>query len=108
MVRWNAPFEVEEVEQLALIVPLPTHHDPLRRSTNRATENHAAPIITSPFSTASVKSGHHNRSAECPLYLRKRTFIAAVGMSVLGQKLFPSCSEHRELGHRPPVSGSVS
>jgi hypothetical protein len=29
MAHWNAPFEVEEIEQLALIDRLPTHHDPL-------------------------------------------------------------------------------
>jgi hypothetical protein len=28
MVRWNAPFEIEEVKQLTLIAALPTHHDP--------------------------------------------------------------------------------
>jgi hypothetical protein len=29
MTHWNAPFEVEEIEQLALIDRLPTHHDRL-------------------------------------------------------------------------------
>jgi hypothetical protein len=28
MTLWNAPFEIEEVKQLALIDRLPTHHDP--------------------------------------------------------------------------------
>jgi hypothetical protein len=28
MVRWNAPFEIEEVKQLTLIAAMPTHHDP--------------------------------------------------------------------------------
>jgi hypothetical protein len=28
MVRRNPPFEVEQIEQLALIDLLPTHHDP--------------------------------------------------------------------------------
>jgi len=29
MAHWNAPFEVEEIKQLALIDRLQTHHDPL-------------------------------------------------------------------------------
>jgi hypothetical protein len=31
MIRWNLFFEVEKVEQLALIDRLATHHDRLRR-----------------------------------------------------------------------------
>jgi hypothetical protein len=49
MSRRNAPFKVEEIEQLALIDRLPTHHDsppPLKASTKR---NHDSPIITSDF-----------------------------------------------------------
>jgi hypothetical protein len=49
MPRRNAAFEVEEIEQLALIDRLPTHHDsppPLKASTKR---NHDSPIITSDF-----------------------------------------------------------
>src|ERR1700720_3086560 len=100
MVRWNAPFEVEEVEQLALIVPLPTHHDPLRRSTNRATENHAAPIITSPFSTPSVKSRHCIDRTGCPLYPQKRTSLSAA---------WPGCAGSAACGASAcAVSGAAS
>src|SRR6478672_6989808 len=45
----DALLEVEEIEQLALIDRLPTHHDPpppLKASTKR---NHDSPIITSDF-----------------------------------------------------------
>src|SRR5664280_240784 len=56
MVRRNAPFEVEQIEQLALIAPLPTHHGkppPLEASSRR---NHGSSIIARPFSTASTQS----------------------------------------------------
>jgi hypothetical protein len=56
MVRWDAPFEVEQVKQLALIARLSTHHGkppPLNASSRR---NHCSPKITSPFSTPSVIS----------------------------------------------------
>ncbi len=46
---WNAPFEVKEIEQLALIDRLPTimiPSPPLKASTAR---NHDSPIITSDF-----------------------------------------------------------
>jgi len=49
MAFWDALFEVEQIEQLALIDRLPTHHDPpppLKPSTKR---NHDSPIITSDF-----------------------------------------------------------
>src|ERR1700688_4254695 len=55
--RRNAPFEVEQVKQLALIAALPTHHGkppPLYPSSRR---NHCSLKITSPFSTASVING---------------------------------------------------
>jgi hypothetical protein len=45
----DALFEVEEIEELALIDRLPTHHDPpppLKPSTKR---NHDSPMITSDF-----------------------------------------------------------
>jgi hypothetical protein len=58
MAFWNTPFEIEEVKQLALIATLPTHHDPPPLLTNQAKENHGAPVITIPFSTASTQSGH--------------------------------------------------
>src|SRR5215510_15199484 len=59
MIRWNLFFEVEKVEQLALIDPLATHHDrppSLKASGNR---NHDSSIFTRPFSTGSAMSGHH-------------------------------------------------
>jgi hypothetical protein len=37
------------------------------------------------FSTASVISGHRIRSASCPLYPQKRTWLSAVTMSALGR-----------------------
>ena len=49
MVRWNAPFEVEQVKQLDLIGPLPTHHGkppPLKASSKR---NYCSAKITSSF-----------------------------------------------------------
>jgi hypothetical protein len=55
MARWNAPFEIEKVKQLALIAALPTHHDPtpsLKPSTKR---NHDSPIISTTFSTLSAR-----------------------------------------------------
>ena len=58
MARRNALFEVEQIEQLALIARLPTHHGkppPLKASSRR---NHCSPKITSPFSTPSTRSGH--------------------------------------------------
>ena len=58
MVRWDAPFEVEQVKQLALIARLSTHHGkplPLNASSRR---NHCSPKITSPFSTPSTRYGH--------------------------------------------------
>jgi hypothetical protein len=54
MARWDAPLEVEQVKQLALIARLSTHHGkppPLGASSRR---NHCSSKITSPFSTASV------------------------------------------------------
>src|SRR5262249_31793684 len=58
MIRWNLFFEVEKVEQLALIDRLATHHDrppSLKASGNR---NHDSSIFTRPFSTGSTQSGH--------------------------------------------------
>src|ERR1700722_17453581 len=70
----DALLEVEEIEQLALIDRLPTHHDPpppLKASTKR---NHDSPIISSDFfntidleRTFSSKSGRsgQRRPAAC-------------------------------------------
>ena len=56
MARWDTPFEIEKVKQPALIAALPTHHDPtssLKPSTKR---NHDSTIISTTFSTLSVKN----------------------------------------------------
>src|SRR6516164_11703738 len=58
MIRWNLFFEVEKVEQLALIDHLATHHDrppSLKASRKR---NHDSSISTRPFSTGSTLTGH--------------------------------------------------
>jgi hypothetical protein len=44
MVRWNTTFEVEEIEQLALIDLLPTHHDPPPLPKTSSRRNHDSPI----------------------------------------------------------------
>src|SRR5258706_10405352 len=58
MIRGNVFFEIEKIEQLALINRLTTHHDlrPSLKSFRR--RNHDSPISTRTFSTASVKLGH--------------------------------------------------
>src|SRR5262249_14932775 len=56
--RRDAPFEVEQVKQLALIARLSTHHGkppPLNAASRR---NHCSPKITSLFSTLSTRSRH--------------------------------------------------
>src|SRR5215510_1554928 len=68
MIRWNLFFEVEKVEQLALIDRLATHHDRPPSLKASGKRNHDSSISTRPFSTGSVKSRHSARSAECPLY----------------------------------------
>src|SRR6266404_2680114 len=57
MIRGNVFFEIEKIEQLALINRLTTHHDlrPSLKSFRR--RNHDSPISTRTFSTASVKLG---------------------------------------------------
>src|SRR5260370_37174132 len=47
----NAPFEVEEIEQLALIDRLPTHHDPPPSLKTSSTRNHHSPVITTALFT---------------------------------------------------------
>src|SRR6185369_15790292 len=66
--RWNPLFEVEQVEQLALIACLPPHHHPTPSPTRHSRRNHSSPITTSPFSTASTRSGRHTRALHrcCP------------------------------------------
>src|SRR4029450_524048 len=57
MIRWNLFFEVEKVEQLALIDPLATHHDRPPSLKASGKRNHDSSIFTRPFSTGSVNSG---------------------------------------------------
>ena len=45
----NAPFEVEVIEQLALIDRLPTHHDPPPSPKASRRRNHDSPIRTTDF-----------------------------------------------------------
>src|SRR5262249_1094634 len=73
MIRWNLFFEVEKVEQLALIDRLATHHDRPPSLKASGKRNHDSSISTRPFSTGSVKSGHRQSPSQCPLYPRKRT-----------------------------------
>src|SRR5258707_3140477 len=58
MIRGNVFFEVEKIEQLALINRLTTHHDlrPSLKSFRR--RNHDSPISTRTFSTASTQKRH--------------------------------------------------
>src|SRR4029450_2182558 len=58
MIRWNLFFEVEKVEQLALIDPLATHHDRPPSLKASGKRNHDSSIFTRPFSTGSTQSGH--------------------------------------------------
>src|SRR5262249_2544101 len=46
MVRWDARFEVEQIEQLALIDRLPTHHDPPPPPSTSARRNHDSPAAS--------------------------------------------------------------
>src|SRR6266852_4065575 len=59
----NAVFQVEQVEQMALIARLPTHHRPTPSPTPQNRRNHDSPIITKPFSTASTQPCHKDRRA---------------------------------------------
>src|SRR5262249_20041406 len=49
MARRNATFEVEEIEQLALIDLLPTHHDPPPPPRTSGRRNHDSHITTRDF-----------------------------------------------------------
>jgi hypothetical protein len=62
----NVPFEVEEVEQLALINPLPTHHHPLPSLKASRRRNHDSSIFRRTFSTASTHSGSRRARAPPP------------------------------------------
>jgi hypothetical protein len=56
MARWNTLFEIEQVEQLALIARLLSHHGRPPSLTASSRRNHCSPIIASPFSTPSARS----------------------------------------------------
>jgi hypothetical protein len=45
----NALFQVEQIEQLALIATLPAHHDPPPSLTESDRRNHESPEITNLF-----------------------------------------------------------
>ena len=49
MARWNAPFEVEQVKQLALIAGLSTHHDKSPPLDAASARNHCLTISAKPF-----------------------------------------------------------
>jgi hypothetical protein len=57
MIRWNLFFEVEKVEQLALIDRLATHHDRPPSLKASGKRNHDSSISTRPFSTGSTHLG---------------------------------------------------
>src|SRR5262249_49990409 len=67
MIRWNLFFEVEKVEQLALIDRLATHHDRPPSLKASGKRNHDSSISTRPFSTGSVRLGHSVVSVQCPV-----------------------------------------
>src|SRR5262245_39255833 len=66
MIRWNLFFEVEKVEQLALIDPLATHHDRPPSLKASGKRNHDSSIFTRPFSTGSVRLSHSAMFVQCP------------------------------------------
>src|SRR5207344_1365242 len=81
MTSRNALFKVEQVEQMALIARLPTHHGkppPLIASSRR---NHCSLMSASPFSTLSVISRPTLTGSLCPLLPCKRTSNTSVGRS---------------------------
>ena len=74
MARWNTAFEIEQIEQLALIARLPTHHGkppPLKPSSRR---NHCSPKIASPFSTLSFKTRRPPQRS-CVCFLQVQTLV---------------------------------
>src|SRR5258708_29165008 len=82
VIRGNVFFEVEKIEQLALINRLTTHHDlrPSLKSFRR--RNHDSPIFTRTFSTASVKLRIRGRAMARPVYLQQRTYLVTAGTAV--------------------------
>src|SRR5262245_66179822 len=69
MIRWNLFFEVEKVEQLALIDPLATHHDRPPSLKASGKRNHDSSIFTRPFSTGSTHSRRRIKALlvrQCP------------------------------------------
>jgi hypothetical protein len=68
MARGNAPFEVEQVNQLALIAALSTHHGKPPPPNLVRRRNHCSPISAKPFSTVSVKTEWHE-AASSPIYV---------------------------------------
>jgi hypothetical protein len=57
MAGWDAPFQVKQVKQLALIASLSTHDHKPPPPDASSTRNHCSPKITSLFSTLSTHCG---------------------------------------------------
>src|SRR5262245_7259844 len=95
MIRWNLFFEVEKVEQLALIDRLATHHDRPPSLKASGKRNHDSSISTRPFSTGSTHSGHRDAFAERDLWN-----VAAATTGLI-------CLDAREVHHLAPLLGFV-
>src|SRR6266478_2283253 len=82
MIRGNVFFEIEKIEQLALINRLTTHHDsrPSLKSFRR--RNHDSPISARTFSTASVKLRSRDSAMARPVCLQQRTCLVSAGTVV--------------------------
>src|SRR6516162_3372017 len=65
MIRWNLFFEVEKVEQLALIDRLAAHHDRPPSLKASGKRNHDSSISTRPFSTGSTQLRHGRLKTFC-------------------------------------------
>src|SRR5262245_21523493 len=93
MIRWNLFFEVEKVEQLALIDPLATHHDRPPSLKASGKRNHDSSIFTRPFSTGSTQSGHKTGLKSRSAAASGTSFVLSCGLST-GGPAAPSDSEH--------------
>src|SRR5665648_658399 len=72
MVLRNAIIEAELVKQLALVSPLPTHHRPSSVADVLSRRNHRSAPISTPLSTASVKSTREARQPARPISANSR------------------------------------
>src|SRR6476620_1822339 len=78
MTSRNALFEVEQVEQLALIARLPTHHGKPPPPIALSRRNHCSLMSASPFSTLSARSCREHSQQGFPLFDH---FVGAIGRS---------------------------